>query len=98
MAADLESNTADRTEVSCLGLSCSAGRTLEVVNVLTVPQHFHFCDIQKKNFLGEFAIQEVAAQHPPTSYHFGPDIELGANSRTDSRHMKRKAWRSLEER
>lgn len=48
MAADLESNTADRTEVSCLGLSCSAGRTLEVVNVLTVPQHFHFCDIQKK--------------------------------------------------
>lgn len=39
MAFDLESNTAHRTEISCLGLSRSRGGTLEVVDVLKVLQH-----------------------------------------------------------
>lgn len=34
MATDLESNTADRTEVSCPDLSRPRGRTLEILNVL----------------------------------------------------------------
>lgn len=62
MATDLESNTADRTEVSCPDLSRSRGRTLEVLNVLTVPHYFHFFNIKNKLSGGLFAIDNLAAQ------------------------------------
>lgn len=48
MATDLESNTADRAEISCPDLSRSRGHNLEVVNVLKVPQYFHFFNIKKQ--------------------------------------------------
>lgn len=54
MGTDLESNTAHRTKVSCLGLSCSRDRILEVVNVLMAPQNFHFSFYIKNKSPGGF--------------------------------------------
>lgn len=62
MATDLESNTAERTEVSCLDVSRSRDRALEVVNVLKVPQYFHFFFYIKANYLGVSDVQKLAAR------------------------------------
>lgn len=54
MGTDLESNTAHRTEVSCLDLSRSCDRSLELVNVSMVPRDFHFpLTSRTHNTLGE---------------------------------------------
>lgn len=52
MGTDLESNTAHRTEVSCVDLSSSCDRSLEVVNVSMVPQDFHFPFTSRTQHLG----------------------------------------------
>lgn len=62
MATDLESTAADRTEVSCPDLSRSRGRTLEVLNVLTVAHYFHLSNIKNKLSGGFFATENLAAQ------------------------------------
>lgn len=49
MGTDLESNTAHRTEVSCLDLSRSRDRMLEVVIFLTVPWYFTSFYIKNKS-------------------------------------------------
>ena len=62
MGTDLESSTAHRTEVSCLDLSRSRDRILELMNVLMAPQYFHFSFyIKKKSSGGFFAVQKLAA-------------------------------------
>ena len=56
MGTDLESNPTHGAEVSCLDLSRSRDRNLEVVNVLMVPQYFKYPFTSRTQHLGEFLL------------------------------------------
>lgn len=82
MGTDLESNTAVRTEVSCLDLSRSCDRNLELENVSMVPRDSHFPFTSRtQHHGGVFVVQKLPARFKSEDSGsddrvepFGPDI------------------------